>query len=86
MVPLVASASAGNALTGRGGVPGGHERMKPRASVFTSLGLSGVSKGEGNGFWFRAARMYALCRDSMLKIDPAAVRYVSLMMSAAAPR
>lgn len=50
MVPAVARARAGNALTGKGAVPGGQERMKPCARLCTWLGSSGVSKGAGKGF------------------------------------
>lgn len=57
IVPVVASASAGKALTGRGAVPRGQDPMKPCARLCTSLGSSGVSNAEGNGFWLRAARI-----------------------------
>lgn len=55
--PIVPRVSVGKALTGKGGVPGGQDRMSPCAIECTSLGSSGVSKGAGNGFAPSASRM-----------------------------
>lgn len=78
--------SAGKALTGSAGLLAGQETMKALASVYTSLRSSGVSKGAGNGRSPVCSRRYAAWRASMVRIDPAAVRYCFERMSCAAPR
>ena len=54
-VPLVAVRD-GKAVKGNGGLEAGQETMKAAASVYTGLGLSGVSKGFAMGTSPIAAR------------------------------
>lgn len=60
--------------------------VKPCTQEYELLtNSSGVSNGAGKGDWPSTFRMYDEWRASMVKIAPAAVRYLSAM-EAAAPR
>lgn len=80
------SFKAGNALTGRGGLSEGQLLMNGEASENTSLSVRGASNGCGKGDSPSPARRYDEWRASTVRMEPAAVRYVFSMMSAAAPR
>ena len=60
--------------------------MNGAASVYTSSSDNGTSNGLGNGLSPKLARIYDECLDSTVKMEPAAVKYAALMMSAAAPK
>lgn len=73
-------------MNGRAGSFGANPVMNCAAKLNTPLKSSGVSKGFGKGACPSSARMYEEWRDSTVKMEPAAVRYASLAMAAAAPR